>query len=90
VQLDDLVVRLIEPPGALLGRKRCRDVLRPPASVRARIAVREADNRASVARDEKHEVVASCVLGQALLRPLVRQRPRTERRSMNLAQLRAE
>jgi len=30
------------------------------------------------------------VLGQALLRPLVRQRPRTERSSMNLAQLRAE
>jgi len=78
VELDHLVVRRVEPRLALRRRERLRDAVRPPLPVGARVAVPEADELLSLVGDEEDEVGAGGVPGEALARPLVRERADTE------------
>jgi hypothetical protein len=71
VKLHDLVVRRIEPLGALGRREGVRDGLGPPLAVGAGVAVREGDDLVGLTCDEEEEVVALRMRGEAVLRPLV-------------------
>jgi len=90
VKLDHLVVRRIEPQGALIVGQRPCHAVRPPLAESAGVAVAEADEPGVVTGGEEDEILSGGVPRQPLARPFVGERPDAECRPVDLPELRRE